>query len=70
MEHQLNSQPSRMVRASQARAMLGNIANTTLWRWARERPDFPKPTKLSPKVTVFKLDELIAWRDKQAEVQQ
>lgn len=56
---------SRSVRPPQARALLGNIGNTTLWRWVKERPDFPRPLKLGPRVTVFKLDELIAWRDQQ-----
>ena len=56
---------SRSVRPPQARALLGNIGNTTLWRWVKERPDFPRPLKLGPRVTVFNLDELIAWRDKQ-----
>lgn len=64
----MEQKPSRVVRAAQARVLLGDIANTTLWRWVRERADFPKPTKLSPKVTVFNLDDLIAWRDKQGEV--
>ena len=57
---------SRSVRPPQARALLGNIGNTTLWRWVKERPDFPRPMKLGPRVTVFKLDELVAWRDAQA----
>ena len=61
----MQTQPSKKIRAFKARSLLGDISNTTLWRWARERPDFPKPTKLSPKVTVFDLNELIAWRDKQ-----
>lgn len=61
---------SRSVRPPQARALLGNIGNTTLWRWVKERPDFPRPLKLGPRVTVFKLDDLLAWRDKQAEVAQ
>lgn len=59
---------SRSVRPPQARIILGGIGNTTLWRWVKERPDFPRPLKIGPRVTVFKLDELIAWRDKQAEV--
>lgn len=66
----MNPQPTRMIRAAQTRALLGNISNTTLWRWVRERPDFPRPTKLSAKVTVFKLSELVAWRDKQSEAGQ
>lgn len=57
---------SRMVRPIQARALLGDIGNTTLWRWVRERPDFPRPTRLSQRITAFKLDDLIAWRDAQA----
>jgi prophage regulatory protein len=64
----LEIKPSRMVRPPQARAFLGNISNTTLWRWIKERPDFPRPIKLGEKVTVFKLDELIQWRDAQSEV--
>jgi predicted DNA-binding transcriptional regulator AlpA len=35
----------------------------------KERPDFPRPIKLGRSVTVFKLDELVAWRDKQGEKQ-
>ena len=61
---------SPMVRPVQARALLGNIANTTLWRWVRENDQFPRPIRLSPRVTVFNLHELIAWRDKQSEVAQ
>lgn len=58
----------RSIRPTQARQLLGGISNTTLWRWARERHDgFPKPIKLGPRVTVFNLDELIAWRDAQAQ---
>lgn len=64
----MEKQVSRSIRSPQARALLGDIGNTTLWRWAKERADFPKPIKLGPKVTVWPLDELIAWRDKQAEV--
>ncbi|MEJ8846382.1 helix-turn-helix transcriptional regulator [Variovorax rhizosphaerae] len=59
---------SSSLRPPQVRAFLGGIGNTTLWRWVNERPDFPRPIKLGPRVTVFRLDELIAWRDKQAEV--
>ena len=57
---------SRSVRPRQARSLLGNISNTTLWRWVRENDEFPRPIKLSCRVTVFRLDELMAWRDKQA----
>ena len=40
-----------------------DIGLSTLWRWLDKRPDFPRPRKLSPKVTVWSLAELAAWRD-------
>jgi prophage regulatory protein len=52
-------------RAKEAALLLG-IGVTTLWRWAKERPDFPKPLRLSQKVTVFPGDKLIEWRDAQS----
>lgn len=61
----MESNVSRLVRPPQARALLGNIGNSTLWRWVKERPNFPQPMKLGPRVTVFSLDGLIAWRDMQ-----
>jgi prophage regulatory protein len=41
------------------------VGVSTLWRWAAERHDFPKPRKLSGRVTVFDGEELRAWRDAQ-----
>lgn len=58
-------QPSLSSRPKPAAELLG-IGVSTLWRWAREREDFPKPRKLSPRTTVFDTQELIAWRDAQA----
>ena len=51
-------------RPQQSAALLG-IGLSTLWRFAKERPDFPRPRKLSPRVTVFIVAELLAWRDAQ-----
>lgn len=45
--------------------MLG-VGLSTFWRWAKERPGFPNARKLSPRCTVFDVEELIAWRDAQA----
>jgi predicted DNA-binding transcriptional regulator AlpA len=42
------------------------IGESTFWRWAKERHDFPKPIKLGPRTTVWPLDKLAAWRDAQA----
>jgi len=60
---QLQQSPS--ARPSQAAQILG-IGESTLWRWAQQRPDFPKPRKLGPRTTVWDVPELIAWRDAQA----
>lgn len=61
---------SPFVRPLQARALLGNIGNSTLWRWVKERSDFPKPVRLGPRVTVFNLNDLLTWRDKQISLRQ
>lgn len=53
-------------RPKQAAALLG-IHPVTLWRWAKSRDDFPKPIKLAPRCVVFVGDQLIAWRDAQAQ---
>ncbi len=52
------------VRPKQAAAVLG-VGPATIWRWVKERPDFPKPRRLSARCTVFDTRELIAWRDAQ-----
>ncbi len=53
-------------RPKQAAELLG-IGLATLWRWAKERHDFPKPRKLSSRCTVFDVQELLTWRDAQVE---
>jgi prophage regulatory protein len=47
-----------------AAAQYLSISTATLWRWTK-RPDFPKPIKIGPQTTVFRLDQLAAWRDAQ-----
>ena len=51
-------------RPKQAAALLG-ISLPTLWRWIKERQDFPKPIRLSARCTVLDGAALIAWRDAQ-----
>jgi len=36
------------------------VSVPTIWRWARET-DFPKPVKLGPSATRWKLSDLEAW---------
>jgi len=55
---------SQSFRPKQAAELLG-IGTATLWRWAKERTDFPKPIQLSRRCTVFDGGELVAWRDAQ-----
>lgn len=55
---------SQSYRPKQAAELLG-IGVATLWRWAKERADFPKAIRLSARCTVFDGNALVAWRDAQ-----
>lgn len=59
-------QVHRALRAKEAAKALG-IGESTFWRWAKERSDFPHPIKLGPRTTVWPADRLIAWRDAQTQ---
>jgi len=48
------------IRPKEAAALL-SCAESTLWRWNKGRPDFPKPRKLGHKCTVFSRAELLAY---------
>jgi prophage regulatory protein len=60
----MQTQPSTSARAKRAAQIL-DIGESTFWRYS-QRPDFPKPRKLSVRVTVWDVPELLAWRDAQA----
>ena len=34
------------------------VSPATIWRWVRERPDFPKPFKIGDQTTVWKLTDI------------
>lgn len=36
------------------------IASATLWRWV-QKGTFPRPVKLSPRVTAWRFDEVLDW---------
>lgn len=57
-------QTSVSLRPKHAAEFLG-IALPTLWRWVKQRNDFPRPRKLGPRTTVFVASELSDFRDKQ-----
>lgn len=61
----MHSNTGQSLRPKQGAEFLG-VGLATFWRWARTRPDFPRPRNLSPRCTVFDAEELKAWRDAQA----
>ncbi len=60
----MSQQLHRAARPKHAAEILG-VGISTLWRWAKERHDFPKARRLSSRCTVFDTAELVAWRDAQ-----
>ena len=59
------SQP-RYERAKEAAQFL-KISPSTLWQWAKDRDDFPKPIKAGARVTLFDLTAIQAWLQGQTE---
>jgi prophage regulatory protein len=57
--------PFKCARPRDAASMLG-ITSTTLWRWSKERADFPKPIKLGEVVTVWRISDLEEFVARQA----
>lgn len=51
---------SRALRPAAAAQKLG-IATSTLWAKVRSEPDFPRPIKISARVTIFIESTLDAW---------
>lgn len=49
------------VRASRGSEILG-CGESTYWRYTKEA-DFPKPMKLSARMTIWDEGELLAWRE-------
>lgn len=43
------------------------VSVPTIWRWSRERSDFPKPHTLGPNCTRWRLADL-EWEAKRGEV--
>ncbi|WIY24817.1 helix-turn-helix transcriptional regulator [Parasedimentitalea psychrophila] len=44
------------------------VTRQTVWRWHRERTDFPRAISLSPGCTRWKLSQIEAWENTKAEV--
>lgn len=58
-----DSHASPSLRPRKAAEFLG-IGESTLWRYIKEQPGFPRPRKLGPRMTVLLQHELAEWRDK------
>ncbi|GGO34495.1 hypothetical protein GCM10010991_25380 [Gemmobacter aquaticus] len=39
------------------------VHRTTIWRWTSTVPNFPKPVRLSPQCSRWKLSEIEAWEN-------
>ena len=51
----------RLLRLPEVMKLTG-LAKSTVWLWVQQGK-LPKPTKLSPRVSVWKESELKAWLD-------
>ncbi|WP_372013578.1 helix-turn-helix transcriptional regulator [Pseudoxanthomonas sp. 10H] len=61
----MQTQASKSLRPKQAAEFLG-IGLSSLWRKLKDEPTFPRPRKLSERVTYFLESELADWRDSQS----
>ncbi len=43
------------------------VHRTTVWRWLKSDPTFPKPVKLTPGCTRWKLSEVEIWESAKSE---
>ncbi|WP_320034852.1 AlpA family phage regulatory protein [Halarcobacter sp.] len=51
---------SNFLRITEVMKMTG-IAKSTIWLWVKEEK-FPKPIKLSPRITVWDEDSINEWK--------
>lgn len=52
------------LRAASLARLLG-VHRSTLWRWVKEKPSFPRPLKITEGVTLWSLEEVQAWLQQQ-----
>ncbi|MFG6372357.1 MAG: AlpA family phage regulatory protein, partial [Turicimonas muris] len=50
----------KYIRAKELANLLG-VNKSTIWRWVKEKSDFPKPKKISKGVTVWNYWEVDIW---------
>lgn len=42
------------------------VSRVSIWRWHRERPEFPRVIKLTPGCARWRLSEIEAWESSRA----
>lgn len=55
---------SQLIRVLTVATML-SVSRSTVWRWSKFKPEFPRPIKISTRVTVWKLNEIQEWLESQ-----
>ena len=50
----------QLIRAPVVAVML-SVSRSTVWRWSKFKPEFPRPIKISTGVTAWKLSEIQEW---------
>lgn len=58
----MHQSTSQKLRPSVASSLCG-VSKATLLRWEKERPGFPKPSRPTPRVTLYDRDRLLAFVD-------
>ncbi|RDD62005.1 helix-turn-helix transcriptional regulator [Ferruginivarius sediminum] len=68
MENEMpdTAEHSTLINGRQARRILGDISEPTLWRWRHRFDDFPRAVVISGRL-YYDPDELRRWLDKQRE---
>jgi predicted DNA-binding transcriptional regulator AlpA len=61
-DQQPDRSKSLKIRPEVASSLFG-ISKATLLRWEKERPGFPKPSRPTPRVTLYDRDKLMAYLD-------
>ena len=54
--------PARGIRVKRVAEILG-ASVPTVWRWAKENPNFPKKRSPSPRISMWVEDEIVQFRD-------
>lgn len=54
--------PSRSLKIRpEAASALFNVSKSTLQRWEKDMPGFPKPSRPTPRITLYDRDKLLAF---------